>query len=1117
MKTIVLCIPLFISLFSCQPTEQPTKSEIALPKDSTTLLFTLLDSSQSGVNFRNDLIEGPNTNILMYEYFYNGGGVATADFNQDGWIDLYFTSNMGENKLFLNQKDIHFKEVSQAAGATGRPGPWKTGVTVVDINADRKMDIYLCYSGAMPTEKRVNQLLVNQGNTADGIPIFKDEAQSYGLASAAFSNQAYFFDYDRDQDLDMLLLNHNPKSLPVLNEASTAKLLLEDDELQGLRLFRQDNGKYHDITVLAKIRGTSLSYGLSVAITDINADGWPDFYVCNDYTVPDYLYINNHDGTFTDRLQEMMGHNSHFSMGNDAADVNNDGWADLFTLDMLPEDHRRQNLLMAPDNYAKFDLNLRSGFHYQYMRNMLQLNNGDGTFSEVGQLAGISNTDWSWSALFTDFDQDGWKDLYITNGYLRDYTNLDFINYMDRFVKNKGRLQREDVLELIKHMPSSNMVNYMYSNQGSLTFKNTTAAWGLALNSNSNGAAYADLDNDGDQDLIVNNINQQAFIFRNEVNSKLSTNFVQLELVGAGKNTQAIGTKIELFYEGQRQMAEQYLSRGYLSAVSPVLHFGLGKATAVDSILVYWPGGKVNVLQQVAANQRIVVEEKSGASTSGAHKPVKATIFNAFPDLLKHQDVQPPINDFNRQPLLLSGYSLVGPYQIQLDANGDRLMDIVIGGAAGQATRLYLQSSKGAWRHHPVAAFEVDAAYTDTKLLVLDANQDGKSDVYVSSGGYGMLAAEDPLLQDRLYLGDGQGGFQKSTDALPVMPTSTGAVASLDLNGDKYPDLVVGGRVIPGQYPSLPRSYILLNDGTGHFKEVTEQWAPGLSQSGLITDILPVDLNADHHLDLLVVGEWMPVSAWVFNGQKFEIQTRKIFGQEYQGWWNCVTSADLNGDNRPDFIVGNWGLNSQVHATMDQPAELYFNDFDGNGSIDPIYCFYNQGYSYPYLTRDDLGRQLTMFQSRFPDYASYASTTLKDLFTTSQLAKAEYRQINTLETSCFLSTPEGRYVRKSLPTEAQLSPIHTITVLNANNDSIPDLLLCGNTEQVKLRLGKQDSNYGLLLVGQSQGDYKSVSSLTSGLRLKGDVRSVQLINDHVFFGIQNRALVTYRINNKLLQ
>jgi hypothetical protein len=513
-------------------------------------LFSLLKAEQTNIDFQNLLTEGLNTNILMYEYFYNGAGVAAGDFNNDGLADLYFSSNMSDNKFYLNKGKMQFQDITELSGAGGRTGPWKTGVNTVDINADGKLDIYLCYSGALPPEKRANQLFINTGNDEQGVPQFEERAEAYGLASTGFSNQSYFLDYDKDGDLDMLLLNHNPKNLPVQNIEATVQLFKQDNAEKGLRLFKQANGKFEDVTTISGINGSELSYGLGLGISDFNDDGWTDFYVSNDYTVPDFLYINNKNGSFSNKLENSIGHTSQFSMGNDVGDINNDGLQDIYTLDMLPEDNRRQKLLMGADNYPKFDLNVRSGFYYQYMRNMLHVNNGNGTFSETGQLAGVSNTDWSWAALMADYDNDGWKDLFVTNGYYRDYTNLDFLYFMNNYVQEKGRLMREDVMDIVKEMPSSNVVNYIFQNKKGHGFENKTMPWGIDHPSNSNGAVYADLDNDGDLDLVVNNINQPAFIYQNEAQNSGGNNFLQVRLNGTGGNTMGLGARIKIFCSG---------------------------------------------------------------------------------------------------------------------------------------------------------------------------------------------------------------------------------------------------------------------------------------------------------------------------------------------------------------------------------------------------------------------------------------------------------------------------------------------------------------------------------------------------------------------------------------
>ncbi len=1105
---------LLLALLVCSCSEVPTAQK---PAEAVQPLFELLPPSKTNITFSNTLTEGPNTNILMYEYFYNGGGVAAGDMNGDGLIDLYFTSNMGENKLYLNQGNFQFKDITLQAGVVGRPGPWKTGVTAADVNGDGRLDLYVCYSGALPDPKRANQLFINEGNDENNIPRFSERAEEYGLASMAFSNQAYFFDYDRDGDLDAVLLNHNPNAMPVLNEVSTAEILKKDDDLRGVRLYKNTNGRFVDNTVKAGISSSALTYGLGLGIADLNNDGWPDFYISNDYAVPDYLYINNGDGTFTDHLGHALGHNSQFSMGNDVADINNDGWLDVVTLDMLPEDNYRQKLLLAPDNYAKFDLNLRSGFHYQYMRNMLQLNTGTGggntpVFSEIGQLAGISNTDWSWAALLADFDNNGWKDLYVTNGYLRDYTNLDFIKYMEDFVEKKGRLKRDDVLELISQMPASNVVNYLYSNQGGLQFADHTKTWGVDYVSNSNGAAYADLDNDGDLDLVVNNINQPAFVFQNRADKRREHHYLQVKLQGEGKNTQGIGARVAVSIKENTQALEQQPARGYLSSVSPVLQFGLGKATKVDTLRVKWPSGKQQVLTNVAANQVLVLSEIEAANLEESKVRVKPA-FAEIPSPIVRTDPASNINDFKKQTLLINQLSFTGPCLVKGDVNNDGLEDIFAGGAAGQAAALFIQQPNGSFSQKMVASFEYDAGSHDADAVFFDANGDGYADLYVASGGYHQFTADDPLLQDRLYLNDGNGNFIKKAEALPKMLTSKSCVAVADINADGFPDIFVGGRVVPGRYPETPSSFLLVNNGNGTFTDETTSRAPELQQVGMVTAAVWADVNADEKEDLVVVGEWMPVSVYVNNGGRLENKTSDFFDKEYTGWWNTVAVEDLNGDKLPDLLVGNLGLNTQIRVSEAEPAEMYFADFDRNGSVDPIFCSFVQGKSFPHATRDELLDQLSYLRRRFTNYKSYAGATLNDIFEDEVLAGAGYLQANHMETTFFYSTGTGKYKTSDLPLQVQYSPVYTITLLDYDSDGKKDVLLCGNNSHSKIRVGKFDANLGVLLKGDGRGGFSYVPQAASGFLLQGDVRSVIDVNGSLIFGLTNKPLFAYRRNS----
>ncbi len=1079
-------------------------------------MFELLSADQTGITFNNEIKEDLNMNVLMYEYFYNGGGVAVGDVNGDGLPDIYFSGNTVDNKLYLNKGNMKFEDITDEAGVAGRPGPWKTGVTMADVNGDGLLDIYVCYSGKLRPDKRVNQLFINQGNNKNGIPSFQDEASKYGLADSSFSTQAYFFDYDRDGDLDMLLLNHNPNSLPVLDSVSTSNQLKQLDPNIGIKLYRNDKNVFKNVTSTSGISSSALTYGLSAGIADLNNDGWPDIYICDDYTVPDYLYINNKNGTFTDVKKTALGHTTHFGMGNDVADINNDGLPDIFSLDMLPEDNHRQKMLMAPDNYEKYDLMLQSGFYYQYMRNMLQVNNGNGTFSEVGQLAGISNTDWSWAALFADYDNDGWKDLLVTNGYTRDYTNLDFLKYMNDYIQNNnGNIRRQNVLDLVQKMPASNVVNYLFKNNGNLSFSNVSNDWGFNQPSNSNGAAYADLDNDGALDLIINNINKPAFIYHNTA-PKNAHNYLQIALKGGDKNTQGIGAKVFVYANGTEQYEEQMPARGYQSSVSPILHFGMGNNALIDSLRIVWLSGKEQIIKEVKTNQLITLEEKN-ATAPYHYNLLTNTFFAETKSPISLQETANNINDFKRQPLMINPVSFSGPCMIKGDVNGDGLEDIFVGGEPGTAGAIFIQQKGGAFTLIAQPALEEDKMSADADAAFFDANGDGFPDLYVASGGYHNFEPEDALLQDRLYLNDGKGNFSKTKDALPKMLTSKSCVRVADVNGDGHPDVFVGSRVIPGNYPQTPQSFLLINDGKGHFTNEIKTIAPTLQNAGMITDAAWIDLNGDNKQDLVVVGEWMPVSVFINANGKLENKTDAYFDKPYSGWWNKLLVQDMNGDGKPDLVIGNLGLNTQCKVSDKEPAEMYYKDFDNNGSIDPILCFYIQGKSYPYVTRDELLDQMSSMRTKYTNYADYADQTVTDIFDKDDLKDAGHLTANCLSTSYFEMGINGKFKSKPLPIEAQESPVFTITPLDYNKDGIEDLLLCGNINKARLRFGKYDANYGVLLKGNGKGSFEYVPQWQSGFNLWGDVRSVLTIHNTLLFGINGAPVKAYQYkieNNK---
>lgn len=1095
-------------LYSCENAKTDTPKQHQQSEDA---LFELLAPEKTNITFVNTLEEGLNLNVLMYEYIYNGGGVAVGDINGDGLADIYFSGNTADNKLYLNKGGMKFENITQKAGVAGRPGPWKTGVTMADVNGDGLLDIYACYSGRLYGHKRMNQLFINQGVDTTGYPTFKEEAVQYGLADSSYTTQGYFFDFDKDGDLDMFMLNHNPNSLPVLDEAATLNILKVTDPQIGVKLYRNDNNVFKNITGESKISSSAFTYGLGAGIADINGDGWQDIYICNDYAVPDYLYINNKNGTFTDIKQLAFGHTTHFGMGNDVSDINNDGLPDIISLDMLPADNRRQKMLMAPDNYEKYDLMLRSGFYYQYMRNMLQLNNGNGTFSEVGQISGISNTDWSWAPLVADYDNDGWKDVFITNGFLRDYTDMDFLKFLNDYIQNNNKdIRRQNVLDLVLKIPSSGVKNYMFKNEDGIRFKNVGPSWGFDSVSNSNGGVYVDLDNDGALDLVINNLNKPAFIYHNLAAKKINNNYLQIKLEGEGLNTQGIGAKVRIYVKDKTQYIEQMPARGYQSSTSPILHFGLGKDDIVDSIVVVWLNGKMQQLANIKANQVITLKEADAKNKYTVPKP-PATIYDPVKSPIAFEHAPNNFNDFKRQPLMVNPMSFFGPCIVKADINADGLEDIFVGAATGQAAAIYLQQKGGQFVLKPQVVFEEDKISEDADAAFFDADGNGTIDLYVASGGYHSFTENDSRLQDRLYLNDGKGNFTKAVNAIPQMLVSKSCVRVADINGDAKPDLFIGGRVIPGRYPETPRSYLLINDGKGNFTDQTNTVSQDLQKPGMVTDAVWIDMNNDKKMDLIVVGEWMPVKLYINNNGKLEDKTTDYFDGSYSGWWNKLTVADMNGDGKPDIIVGNEGLNTQCKVSEQQPAEIYFKDFDDNGSIDPIFCFYIQNKSYPYVTRDELLDQMSTMRTRYTDYKGYAEQAISDIFKKDELTSAGHLKANRLETTYFESGADGKLHVKTLPVQAQQSPVFTITILDYNKDGKPDMLLCGNINRARLRFGKSDANYGILLQGDGKGNFEYIPQWKSGFKLWGDVRSVIAVNDILLFGINQKPVVAYKI------
>ncbi|WP_189565806.1 VCBS repeat-containing protein [Persicitalea jodogahamensis] len=1071
------------------------------------------------------MTETEQINVLKYGYFYNGGGVAAGDFNNDGLIDLYFTGNMVADRLYLNQGNWKFEDVTASAGI--EHGGWKTGVSLVDINSDGWLDIYVCRSAADNPELRRNLLYINQGaassspNESGGsiAPVrFKESAADYGLEDDSYSTQAAFFDFDHDGDLDCFLLNHSLQEYAGFSNLIGA-FREKTDTRFGSKLLRNDNGKFTDISGDAGLKSNVLSFGLGLNVSDLNNDGWLDLYVTNDYNENDYLYLNQQDGTFKEVVREAMGHTSFYSMGTDAADVNNDGLMDIVTLDMLPETNDRIKLTAGDDNYEKYQMLLRSGFHDQTMRNMLQLNLGNAettivsgktpvpAFSEVGQLAGISNTDWSWSALFADFDNDGLKDLFVTNGYARDYTNMEFLKFStDKQIEIQNGAPMPTEMEIINSMPAISVPNYIYKNKDGLSFEKMTKPWGFSQNSQSNGAAYADLDNDGDLDLIVNNINEQAFLYQNNTRSNEytpdSTLFTQITLKSPVEAFK-IGAKVSVWVSGKPYYQEFQPVRGFQSATYGPLHFGLGRANKIDSVTVSWTDGKKTVLSNPVANQKLVVEYQLAKLSGTKHISRPLPYFTLENTTYQHEQIQ--INDFGIQPLLPEMRSYSGPCVAQGDVNGDGRSDIYAGGGRGQAAVLFLQTDNG-FEKSPQLSFDDDLDFEDGAAQFFDADGDGDQDLIVVSSGYA-LAVGDPLLQPRLYLNH-NGKFVKS-NKIPVSPVNARAVVTADVDGDGDEDVFIGANCVPGRYPESQPSSLWLNDGRGNFTI-----SDAIRFSGLVTGVVFTDLNRDQLPDLLITGEWMKPTVFLNNKGRFS-ESQNSTKNLTTTLSYTVYKADLDGDGDDDFVLANAGLNTQYNITSSDGLKMYYGDFGQNGQIVPLMSQVIDGKEYPYASRDEILNQIPNLKKTFQNYMGYSKATMGDILNTNQLEKARQISAHELRTG-ILWNDEGQLTFKPLPTVAQFSPVHAIAVGDVNGDGKYDLVLVGNVTHTRVRLGKSDANKGQVFLNRGEKKFTFLPQTESGLWVNGDVRAATMTKGYLWLGINGGVWHQYSLQSKSL-
>ncbi len=1073
LKNLICFFTLFFAL-GCNQKDKPLK---------VSSLFTLMKGDETGISFINEVKETEEFNVMSYRNYYNGGGVSIGDINNDGLADIYFTANMTENKLYLNKGEWQFVDITKSAGVGGTK-MWSTGVTMADVNADGLLDIYVCNSGDVKGDNKENELFINNGDLT-----FTERAKEFGLNNTAYSTHATFFDYDLDGDLDCYLLNNSFKSVERVDQFTASRELRVED---GDKLLRNDNGYFTDVTESAGIYSAWVGFGLGVSVSDINGDLFPDIYISNDFWERDYLYMNNGDGTFSEELIHRTSVVSGSSMGSDVADLNNDGNLDIFTTEMLPADNYRLKTMTRFEETNVKELKVRSSYHYQLLQNCLHYNDGKGNFQELSFLANVGSTDWSWGALMFDMNNDGWKDIFVSNGIYKDITSMDFIDFVaDRdnikeIVLEKGKF---DYFDLISLVPSTALPNYAFVNQGGKTFKNESESLGLSEPSFSNGAAYGDLDNDGDMDLVVNNVNMPCFVYRNNQEQLSTNNYLKVKFKGPKGNSFGIGASVKTYQKGMQQVLQNIPTRGFESSVEPQLLFGLGKSTILDSLVVVWPDRHKQVIEGVKSNQTIVLDHSSANLLFNLEEKEGIALFkdvtnNILNGNFSHREND--FNDFDVERLLPRKVSTEGPRILKADVNGDKLEDFLLLGAFGDPDKLFFQQKNGTFQEQR-QDFAVDSVYESTCGVFFDPDNDGDLDLLIGSGGNEFTRGVG-VHRVRFYENDGKGNLKKVMEKAPLAIGNFSCILAEDFDQDGDEDIFIGGRIVPGNYGLVPRSFLFRNDN-GVWTNVTPMTLAG---AGMVTGAVWSDCNNDSIKDLVVVGEWMPVK--IFQNKKDRLEEAYII-PESEGWWTSIEKADLNNDGKEDFVLGNWGLNTKFKASTENPLTMYVKDFDSNGKSEFIINWYTptDNKAYPFAAKVDITGQLPSLKKKILKYEDYAHMTYEDLFTEEQRRGAIEYKATFLQSAILWSEGNYKFTLEALPLEAQVAPVFAIVIEDLNGDNQKDLFLAGNFYGLKPEVGRHDSGRGVILTGDGNGRFNFVPSDQVGISIQGEVRDAKVL------------------------